>query len=248
MIDSKIVKDFLTLENITSSIDGFYSRDCENVLSLQKDFENYGQYIKSNLSYDKYGSVFNSAYYRKNLLKNLYLFNEIKDFFSKSNFSFRDIGCGTAPSSAALSLVVRREFKKKIRVELYDKSFSQLSLAERVLSAMKVPIVSSNNTNYDFSMDCPYNGTSLFSYFLCEQGNDMPELLYQSRGMLKGGFIVLDYESTVARIQKHFEERGDTGISVINKTFTLPNLLVPYLNTEEVSIHGCYYSNEEKNR
>ena len=249
MIDmNSVAEDYVSIVKAADTIEGFYSLEEPNMQyykSLIKQNE-YG--VIPNINYDIYGSTFNAAYFTKNLLKNLLFLREIIGFMPRRNLFVRDIGCGPATSSAALSLLYKRIYKKDIRIELIDHSRQQLLFAKHLLEGINAQIQNIIIKDYCLETEPPFSGMSLFSYFLCEQDYNFGRMLYQNKNMLKGGFVVIDYEYVIHDIYRYFQENNDDNVIVIDKTYSMSPAINALSGYSEIVVHGCYYCNKGINQ
>lgn len=242
MIDFvSVAEDFQLILKAVNAIEGFYSKNDSEIERLKNFLKERDYYLINNIDYDLYGSTFNAAYYKKNLLKSLLFFREIFDLLPHEDITIREIGCGAAPSSSALTLLYRKNFQREVSVELIDLSRKQLEYAIIILNSINIRIQNISVKSYDIKTDAAFSGLSIFSYFLCEQDYHAGEALYQSKNDMAGGFAVIDYETTINQIQSYFLNEYDEKLVVINKCYSIPEELISLFGYEEITLHGCYY-------
>lgn len=205
-------------------------------------FKHLGIFIKNFTNYDFFSASFNRKFFLKNFLKNLILL----DFLRDSGYNFADnildVGCGAAPASIALSMLVSENCKREgyLRINLLDKSHQQLELATALFKGLSIEINSCQKGKFHFSGH-RYNQLVLFSYFICEQKRSFIKLLYKYRDLFKYGCIILDYKYVIDHIKRTFEQHGDYRVQVISLNIPLRGSVSDILQEKEVKIYGCYF-------
>lgn len=209
-------------------------------------YKRFGAYIKKPLNYNFFALSFNQEFFLKNFLKNLLLFDYLNDAGYGIAQSVIDVGCGAAPASIALSVLSAAKCGKNahLHIELIDKSHRQLELAVELCRVLSIDIVSCQNKEF-FLNESQYNSLVVFSYFVCEQDQSFIKSLYQHRDRFKKGFIILDYKHIVESVEKIFEQNGDNRIHTICLQTPLPRSIINVLDEKEVTVHGCYFKNEQ---
>ena len=203
-----------------------------------------GKHIKKYINYDIFALQFNQGFYCKNFLKNLIFLDYIYDNGYVFANSVMDIGCGAAPASTALNMLIREKYGKNInlQVDLLDKSFRQLELAKGICSGLSIDINSYQKITFRLDGH-QYNSLAMFSYFVCEQEKSFIKSLYKYRNCFKSGFIIVDYKYVIERIKKTFDRYGDNRIHVVSLHITLPPNISDVLQEKDINVYGCYFEN-----
>lgn len=206
-------------------------------------YKHLGLCIKKYLNYNFFALPFNRNFFLKNFLKNLVLY----DFLNESGYDFADcildVGCGAAPASIALSMLLAKEQEKNLQVNLLDKSYQQLNLALALFRELSIEVCSCSREAFHFTGQ-GYNQLVLFSYFICEQETSFIKYLYENRDSFKYGCIILDYKYVIDRIKRTFEQHGDYRIKTVCLSMPLQGRVADMLLEKEVKIYGCYFKNE----
>ena len=205
-------------------------------------YRRFGKSISKNWNYDFFADTFNQEFFLKNFLKNLFLL----DFMFKSGHIFKsdiiDVGCGAAPASIAYYKFLQTIYQNTFvpHVELIDKSYRQLQIAQYFCKIIPIEIRSTHRSEFQFDTDFG-NSMVIFSYFICEQERGFIKSLYNYKRNFKHGFFVVDYEYIVDRIKNIFESNGDKGIHLANFHVNLPCSMSDRTNNGEIYVCGCYY-------
>lgn len=205
-----------------------------------------GMCIKNFFSYDFFALSFNQEFFLKNFLKNLLLFDFLRDSGCDFAEDILDVGCGAAPAGVALSLLTfeTRSPENHLHINLLDKSYRQLELAKALCKELSIDVSSYQKSAFHFG-EQQYDKLVLFSYFVCEQERSFIKLLYEHRNLFKCGFIILDYKYIIERIRKTFERHEDAGIHIVCLRVPLPEGVSDILQEKEVKIYGCYFDGKQ---
>jgi len=197
-----------------------------------------GRYIKANmLSYNHIALEFNKVYFFKNLLKNIIFFEK---YYYLIGDSILDVGCGAAPASIAIASLVKSKNGKDISISLIDRSKKQLSIAEDIAQIMSIKIKSCTEAFFDMKIK-KYTELVVFSYFFCEQKKDFLKKLFDNREKFTGGFVIIDYDVNIMKVEKYFRDNGDNKIKYVFINYSVPKILSGVIYDKEVKVYGCIY-------
>lgn len=201
-------------------------------------YEICGKYMKaSKLDYNPIALSFNKVYFWKNLLKSLIFFDI---FFDLIGNSILDVGCGAAPASIAIAKLMKNRKERNLSFTLIDKSKNQLSIAKDITKIMSVKVKS--YTEDFFEIPCEKSSELvIFSYFFCEQRKDFLKILFDNREKFSGGFVFIDYNDNIVKIEKYFRENGDNRIESISLNCSVPKVISELIYDTEVNVYGCFY-------
>lgn len=205
---------------------------------LRTFYEIYGKYMKaSKLDYNPIALSFNKVYFWKNLLKSLIFFDS---FFDLIGNSILDVGCGAAPASIAIAKLMKNRKEENLSFTLIDKSKNQLSIAKDITKIMSVKVKSYTEGFFEIpSEKC--SELVIFSYFFCEQRKDFLKILFDNREKFSGGFVFIDYNDNIVKIEKYFRENGDNRIESISLNCSVPKVISELIYDTEVNVYGCFY-------
>lgn len=236
--DEDIISIFIEVKDMLENSGIFIKEKKVTDYFLKIFYKIWGKYIKNNLiDYNIFAELFNKNYFWKNFLKSLLFFNENYNCIGDS---ILDVGCGAAPASIAVASLVKAREKRKIVLNLVDKSKRQLDIARTFLNILEID--SYEYIESSFEIECKiYSQLVVFSYFICEQKKIFLEQLFDNRDKFTSGFIVLDYKENIALIKKYFTDHGDYNIQSVYLNYELPVSLLEFIHEKEVNVYGCYY-------
>lgn len=217
----------------------FPRRNLANIL-IRKLYKRHGIHIKQLLNYDLIALVFNQEYFIKNYTKNLLLLTLIQEAGYDLKGDLFDVGCGATPGGIAFSHYLKLLGQASPNIMLLDKSKSQLKLAKRFCSQNNVKIKKIFRHPFSFTQK-QYDSLVLFSYFICEQDHSFITKLLYNREIFKNGFIVLDYQKTIEKIEHVSHYYDNCSIQHFYYRFVLPLSLRNILREKELLVSGCYY-------
>lgn len=203
-----------------------------------------GRYIKNELNYDFIAKSFNRAFFLLNFLKNLVCLDIALDCGFTFDSDILDIGCGSAPASIAAHKLFLVRGLNRHHFTLIDKSQRQIQMAQTLCDAIEIDLKSHLIEPFHFR-DCIYNGTAIFSYFVCEQDRNFINKLYQQHKQFEHGFVVVDYDYIVNHVVNAFSLERDCRIQTISVSATLPEEIANSLHRDEVTVYGCIYTKED---
>lgn len=203
-----------------------------------------GRHIKSELNYDFIAKSFNRAFFLLNFLKNLVCLDIALNCGFTFDADILDIGCGSAPASIAAHKLSLARSLNRHHFTLVDKSQRQIQMAHTFCDAIGIDVKSYLIEPFHFR-DAIYNGTAIFSYFVCEQDKDFINKLYQQHKQFKHGFVIVDYDYIVNHIVNAFSLEEDCRIQPISVSATLPDEIAKSLHRDEVTVYGCIYTKKE---
>lgn len=230
-----------TFNEIKNELDNYYifkEKMRINDFILKKIYEFLGKYIKaSKVDYNSIALTFNKVYFWKNLLKSLIFFDAFYDMIGNSVI---DVGCGAAPVSIAIAKLMENRRKKDLSFTLIDKSKNQLSIAKDITQILSINVEAYIEDFFDISYE-KYSGLVIFSYFFCEQESDFLKRLFDNRDKFSEGFVFIDYEDNIAKIEKYFCENGDNRVHKVSLKYSVSPMLSELIYDTEVNVHGCFY-------
>lgn len=237
-IKSSIICIFNEIKNELEDYNIFEKKMNINDYLLKIVYKMWGKYVKaSKFDYNLIASSFNKVYFWKNLLKSLIFFDE---FYNLIDDAILDVGCGAAPTSIAIAKLMKNRKEENLSFSLIDKSKKQLSIAKDITQIMSITVKSYKE---DF-FEIPYEKCSelvIFSYFFCEQRKDFLKKLFDNREKFSGGFVFIDYNENIIKIEKYFKANGDNRIESVSLNYSVPKIISDLIYDTEVNIYGCFY-------
>ena len=217
----------------------FPRQSLANVL-IRMLYKRQGIHIKQLLNYDLIALLFNQEYFMKNYTKNLLLLTLIQEAGYDLKGNLLDVGCGATPGGIAFSHYLKLIGQEPPNIMLLDKSKNQLRLAKRFCVQNDVNITRILRRSFSFKQK-QYDSLVLFSYFICEQDYSFITKLLRNRESFKNGFIVLDYQKTIEKIEHVSHCFDNCSIQHFCCKYVLPLSLRNILKEKELLVSGCYY-------
>ena len=237
-IKESIVCIFNEIKNELEDYYIFKEKMKVNDYLLKKFYKMWGKHIKaSKFDYNSIALTFNKVYFWKNLLKSLIFFDIFYDLIGNS---ILDVGCGAAPASIAIAKLMKNRKREKLSFTLIDKSKNQISIAIDITQIMSIKVKSYIEDFFEMPYE-RYSELVIFSYFFCEQKSDFLEILFNNREKFSGGFVFIDYNDNIVKIEKYFRENGDNRIESVSLNYSVPSILSELIYDTEVNVHGCFY-------
>lgn len=237
-IKESIVCIFIEIKKELEDYYIFNKKKSFNDYFLKIIYKLFGRHIKINkFCYNHIALTFNKVYFFKNLLKNIIFFDK---YYNLIGDSILDVGCGAAPVSIAIARLVKNKKGENISISLIDRSKKQLSIAKDIAQVMSIKIKSYTEAFFDMKIE-KYSELVVFSYFFCEQKKDFLKKLFDNREKFTGGFVVIDYNDNIMKIEKYFRDNGDSKIKSVFLSYSVPKILSEVIRDKEVNVYGCIY-------
>lgn len=237
-IKNSIICTFIEIKNDLEDYYIFKEKMKINDYLLKIFYKICGKYMKaSKLDYNSIALSFNKVFFWKNLLKSLIFFDKFYDLIGNS---ILDVGCGAAPASIAIAKLTKNRKEKNVSFTLIDKSKNQLSFAKDITKIMSVKVEYYTEEFFELPYE-KYSELVIFSYFFCEQRRDFLKILFDNREKFSGGFVFIDYNDNIVKIEKYFKENGENRIKSISLNCSVPKIISEIINDTEVNVYGCFY-------
>jgi 16S rRNA G527 N7-methylase RsmG len=193
------------------------------------------------INYTDQALSFNQAFFRKNLYKNIYFLNWLRQQQHLTNTSHViDIGSGAGVATIAWAMAIGAAHTHFL---LMDRSLEQLHLAQQTLAALNIQRVSLQQSHIA-EFPATAQGVHLISYWVCEQPQ-LPSIrsVADFRSAMQGGIVVIDYPEHIDRFAAWMQTHG-LGEGAIRKslsTETLSRLVRSYMPETQINVHGYYW-------